>query len=167
MPETPSLLVVPHRVPATPDEHATNLRAIERAVNQPARCQFIFTTTAQTVGNASLTAIANWTSVSDAMMFYPGSGSTFTVPAGCGGLYGLFYQGSYGATIGTRAFLEVGQTTGVGIDWRQSHTTESSGLVTYYGPLDAGVTLIPRAFQQSGGSRGDFAGVLQGFRIGD
>ena len=120
----------------------------------------------QSIANATLTAVAWDVESVDSDGFYPGSGGTITIPAGCGGLYmamvGVNFSAAIGSLGGKINFSRNGTTI-------YEHTMPA-GLgsdCASFAPvaLAVGDTITIPVLQSSGGSL-NMTARLEFYRIG-
>jgi hypothetical protein len=119
--------------------------------------------TNQSIGNAggSDTAISWDTEDADTDGFFAPTGTTITVPSGCGGVYSINFYTTWGTALGTgRAFLTI---THNGIaNYRLPLQGQSETLVScaFVVPLSATDTIVAKVYQSSGGANNVQAQLL-------
>ena len=113
------------------------------------------------------TALGWTTENEDTDAMYPGSGSVFTIPAGCGGIWaiGLLVTGPTGWTLGQYVAYLYSASTGFSATIPALTTaSESKGFVQVVWPLVAGDTFRADVLQYTGSSQ-SMSASLFAYRI--
>lgn len=107
---------------------------------------------AQSIPNATVTAVSFDTEVEDRGGFFPGTGTTVTIPADEGGVYSISFRAQYPGAINNRWFFDINAGS---VAWRINGSSNgedsiAGGISTR---LAGGTTIIIYAYQSAGGSR--------------
>jgi hypothetical protein len=102
------------------------------------------------ISNVTNTDLTSWTEVRDPDGWYPGAGTTLTVPAGMGGLYAVTFSGIWSTIPGTSSGGSL-VVNGTGVAGCAS-SPQYTFAATYVAPLAAGATIRAQVYQNSGGN---------------
>lgn len=119
----------------------------------------------QSIPNNSPTVVSFDTEDEDTSGYFPGTGTTITIPAGKAGIYAVSFKGTYaGSSMGNRWFFDVKNgSENYRLNGSSAGEDTVAGSVTIR--LAAAATITVDAYQASGGAK-DLTARIELWRVG-